>query len=112
MPKTRYTDDFKEKIVKEVLETGNMSLVARNHQISLTTVQQWVGNYKKYGSVSKKSTKIHTGSNNVLSKNNDYLKLEKENDMLKKLLGEKELENLILKDLVKKTNPHLLKKLK
>jgi transposase InsO family protein len=34
-----------------------------------------------------------------------------ENDQLKKLLGEKELENQILRDLLKKTNPLALKRL-
>ena len=113
MPRTKYTYNFKEKIVKEVMETGNMTLVARKHELSPTTIQQWVNNFKKYGVVSKKNAKINTTpSKSVLSNNNVYSKLEKENDMLKKLLGEKELDNLILKDLVKKTNPHSLKKLK
>lgn len=39
-------------------------------------------------------------------------KLSQENDHLKRLLGEKDLEIAILRDLVKKKNPHLLTKLK
>ena len=38
--------------------------------------------------------------------------LEEENDQLKKLLGEKDLEISILRDVLKKKNPHLLKRLK
>lgn len=38
--------------------------------------------------------------------------LVKENDQLKRLLGEKDLEIAILRDLIKKKNPHLLKSLK
>ena len=39
--------------------------------------------------------------------------LYQENDQLKKMLGDKELEiAMILKDLIKKKNPHLLTKLK
>jgi len=34
------------------------------------------------------------------------------NNQLKKLLGEKDLEIAILRDLLKKANPYLLKKLK
>ncbi|NUN88191.1 transposase, partial [Coprococcus comes] len=42
----------------------------------------------------------------------DSKQLSNENDQLKKLLGEKDLEIAILRDLIKKKNPHLLKKLK
>ena len=38
--------------------------------------------------------------------------LAQENDQLKRLLGEKDLEIAILRDLIKKKNPHLLKGLK
>ncbi|MFX3634445.1 MAG: hypothetical protein ACE3K5_16900 [Candidatus Pristimantibacillus sp.] len=38
--------------------------------------------------------------------------LVQENDQLKKLLGEQALEIAILRDLIKKKNPHLLTKLK
>jgi hypothetical protein len=38
--------------------------------------------------------------------------LSQENDQLKKLLGEQALEIAILCDLIKKKNPHLLKKWK
>lgn len=38
--------------------------------------------------------------------------LAQENDQLKRLLGEKDLEIAILRDLIKKKYPHLLKKWK
>ena len=37
----------------------------------------------------------------------DYAELAKENEKLKKLYAEQALERDILKDLLKKTNPHL-----
>ncbi|QYR20315.1 hypothetical protein KZ483_21200 [Paenibacillus sp. sptzw28] len=37
----------------------------------------------------------------------DYAQLERENEKLKKLFAEQALERDILKDLLKKTNPHL-----
>jgi len=43
---------------------------------------------------------VRIGSHNQSTK-----ALESENEKLKKLLGEKDLEIAILKDLVKKTNP-------
>jgi transposase len=42
----------------------------------------------------------------------DTKELTKENEKLKTRLGEKDLEIAILRDLIKKKNPHLLKKLK
>jgi len=42
----------------------------------------------------------------------DTKELAKENEKLKTLLGEKDLEIAILRDLIKKKNPHLLKNLK
>ncbi len=42
----------------------------------------------------------------------DAKELSKENERLKTLLGEKDLEIAILRDIIKKKNPHLLKKLK
>lgn len=40
----------------------------------------------------------------------DYCKLEEENERHKKILGERDLEVVILRDLVKKVNPHWPKK--
>ncbi|MFD1360824.1 hypothetical protein [Lentibacillus salinarum] len=42
----------------------------------------------------------------------DTKQLSSENDQLKQLLGEKDLEIAVLRDLIKKKNPYLLKKLK
>ena len=39
---TRYSEEFKMQIVKEVEETGNASLVARKHDIVPGTVTRWV----------------------------------------------------------------------
>jgi transposase len=67
-------------------------------------VNRWVKEYKegKYDNVSLgvDSTPLETK------------KLSQENDQLKKLLGEKDLEIAILRDLIKKKTPHLLKNLK
>lgn len=91
----RYTAEFKNQIVKEVKETGNASLVARKHDLVSGTVTRWVREAKK----SNGSTSSLKYSSN---KGNDAL--SKENEQLKKLLGEKDLELAILRDLLKKTN--------
>lgn len=95
-----YTAEQKEQILKEVDDTGNIALVARNHNIPATTINAWI---KKRNTSGKHSSARGPKSSNFNS--NIYNKeIEKENDQLKKLLGEKDLEIAILKDLLKKTN--------
>ncbi len=95
-----YTDEFKEQVLREVDETGNMTLVARNHNIPSTTVNTWMKRRKIIG---KGGSSRGPKSSNFNSDNSNKI-VEKENDTLKKLLGEKDLEIAILKDLLKKTN--------
>lgn len=91
----RYSAEFKNKIIKEAKETGNASLVARKHDLVAGTVTRWVRDSKKNNSA------INSDKYNS---NKDDTDLVKENDRLKKLLGEKDLELAILRDLLKKTN--------
>lgn len=95
-----FNQEFKEQIVKEVYETSNAALVARNHDLIPATVTRWVreaeGRSKDmYRSKSKQIQDPSLGKN---SKD-----LAKENEKLKKLLGEKDLQIAILEDLLKKT---------
>lgn len=87
----RYSEEFKRQIIKEVEEVGNASLVARKHDVVPGTVTRWV-----------RESKMVNITNNPL--NIDYstsFSLDKENEQLKKLLGEKDLEIAILKNLLK-----------
>jgi transposase-like protein len=95
-----YTAEQKEQILQEVDDTGNIALVARNHNIPSTTINTWIK--KRNTSVTHSSTRGPKSSNFNSSTYNK--EIEKENDQLKKLLGEKDLEIAILKDLLKKTN--------
>jgi transposase len=107
MKRKRYSQDFRMQVVKEALETGNASLVARRYEIHNGVVNRWV---REYQDQSGSST-----TNNLsepLQTKAELKKITQENDQLKKLLGEKELEIQILRDLLKKTNPHSLTKLK
>ncbi|TDT51970.1 transposase [Fonticella tunisiensis] len=94
--KRKFTPEFKEKLIKEAIETGNASLVARQYEISPSLLSRWVRQYK------------NPQNNNTLTKESkitshaDIKALEDENNTLKKLLGEKDLEIAILKDLLKK----------
>ena len=94
MQRKKYSDEFKQQIIKEAIETGNCSIVARKHNLIPSNVARWV--------------RTHSNGNNSASKNyypdKNSKELAKENEQLKKILGEKELEIAILRDRLKKTN--------
>lgn len=96
------------QVVKEALETGNSSLVARRNELNSGIVSRWVREYQDQTGSDSTGTSI---AEPLLNKS-EFKKITNENDQLKKLLGEKELEIQILRDLLKKTNPHSLIKLK
>lgn len=64
--------------------------MARRHEISPNTIQGWVKR--------SRNPKQTIASNNLVASK----EVEKENEQLKKILGEKDLEIAILKDLLKK----------
>lgn len=89
--------------MKEALETGNGAIVARRHDLSASMVNRWIREYRKYGEGAFKGS----GNSKVVNiTDKSYRKLEEENEHLKKILGEKDLEVAILRDLLKKQNPH------
>lgn len=81
----QYSSEFREKIVREARDTGNASLVARQHQLSASMVRRWVQE-------SLKQTAVET----------DTLSLVDENARLKQLLGERELQLTLLRELLQK----------
>jgi transposase len=101
MPVRKHSDEFKKQVVKEALETGNSSLVGRKYDISPSIVARWVR--------AEKPNPMKTMARKALQANPDLSEDPKEakkamdqNTQLKKLLGEKELEIEILRDLLKK----------
>jgi transposase len=94
----QYDPEFKEKVIKEAIETGNQSLVGRKYDLNKSLVSHWVRSYKGNGR-----------SGNGISKKEEMKKILQENQRLKNLLGEKDLEIAILQDLVKKTNRRIVK---
>ncbi|WP_010529239.1 transposase [Lentibacillus jeotgali] len=103
MRRTRYSEEFKMQAVKEAMDTEKPSVVARRYDLNANMVGRWVREYKngKFGNTDVASVP-----------DIDTKELSSENDHLKQLLGEKDLEIAVLRDLVKKQNPHLLKNLK
>ena len=82
-----YTSEFKEQILKECIETNRYNVVARKHNIPVTTVYTWI---KK-------------------DKNRNIIQNTKGQKALKKELADVKLENKILKELLKKTHQLWLK---
>jgi transposase-like protein len=75
-----YSKELREQVLKEVKETGNMALVARNHAIPYASVVSWVDSERRMPARMRKQ-EIKT---------------------LEARLRDAELENRILKELLKK----------
>lgn len=102
MPRNQYSDEFKEQIVKECRQVDNTALVARRHEISKSTVYSWIKKARKTGSVKS----LPKDEKKKLKETSQRLeKVSSENDQLKKLLAEKELELAILRDLRDQSDP-------
>lgn len=95
----KHTQEFKDQIVKEAIETNNAALVARQHNLAPNMLYRWIREYQN-----PSSKKSHQSAQPTAVSNNAIKSLETENLTLKKLLGEKDLQIAILEDLLKKTN--------
>ena len=87
--------------MKETMETGNAPVVARRHEVAPSLVARWAKRYKRYGTFYPQKGVPGTNGTGTPP---DYKRMAQENEQLKKLLGEKDLEIDILRDLLKKTN--------
>lgn len=100
MRRSKYSSEFKLQVVQEAKEVGNKAAVARRYEIHENLVRKWVKEFEEHPELA--------GQGDVPS-SLELKGLEQENDQLKRLLGEKDLEIAILRDLLKKKNPHLRK---
>ena len=107
MTKKQYAEGFKEQLIEECQEVQNVALVARRHGISPNTIHTWIRKFKKNGSVNplpkneaKRIFEIEERLKNV----------SKENNTLKKLLGEKELDILRPQREIRNKHPKRLAK--
>jgi transposase-like protein len=105
LKKKQYDLNFKKMVVAKGKEIGNMTAVARQHELDPKMVLRWARelNRKDLDQLDGKSIK----QSKFVPTAEDYAELAKENEKLKKLYAEQALERDILKDLLKKTNPHL-----
>lgn len=99
----RSTQEFKEMVLKEVNETNSVPQVARRHGISPKTIYNWQDKAKhkdwEMTEPSAKKTAVYTPTAQ------EFKELENENGKLKTILGEKDLEIAVLRDLLKKVQP-------
>ncbi|MCP8970935.1 transposase [Ectobacillus ponti] len=93
MRRSKYFKEFKIQVVQEAKEVGNKAAVAGRYEVHENLVKKWVKEFDEHSELAVQWYVLK--------------ELEQENDQLKRLLGEKDLEIAILRDLLKKKNPHL-----
>ena len=112
MQRKSYPKEFKEQIIREVEEIGSVHKVAKRNEIAPTTIYSWVKvkkkNHKAWDSTLEDAKRMAS----YIPSSKEFKDLESENTKLKELLGEKDLEIHILRDLIKKNNPGYRTKLK
>lgn len=112
MQRKSYPKEFKEQIIKEVEEIGSVHKVAKRHEIAPTTIYGWMKrkkiNHKAWDNTPDDAKRMAA----YIPSSKEFKEIESENSKLKELLGEKDLEIHILRDLLKKSNPGYLTKLK
>ncbi|NOU91974.1 transposase [Paenibacillus sp. LMG 31456] len=100
MKKKQYDLNFKKMVVAKGKEIGNMTAVARQHELDPKMALRWARelNRKDLDQLDGTSMKHQK----FVPTADDYAELMKENEKLKKLYAEQALERDILKDLLKK----------
>ena len=102
MTKRDYTQQFKEQILRECQEVGNVAVVARRHNISPNTIHTWKRKAKKTGS----TTPLPTDDLKRIRELEARLeKIGTENDRLKRIVAEKELQITIMEEMRDLKNP-------
>jgi putative transposase len=98
----KFTKEEKQKILEEAQSNGIKVTLAK-YDLFPATFYYWRKKFKVYG---------EEGLSHQVVKNHETLikKLEKENETLKMLLAEKELESRLKDELLKKKYPEMKKK--
>jgi transposase len=83
----RYTQEFKQSVVKEAMEVGNAAQVARRHDITANMVYRWMkqSKHQEFKQTRPEGKKVAPFTPSV----DEYRAIEEENDKLKRILGEK-----------------------
>ncbi|MCY9696393.1 MULTISPECIES: helix-turn-helix domain-containing protein [Paenibacillus] len=93
-------DEQRIKVAQEALSGTKLSYLARKYSVSPSTITNWVKFYKeRFGEESLPSVSERIEDSKRLQE------LETKMDTAIKLLGEKDLEIELLRELLKKSNP-------
>jgi transposase-like protein len=97
MPKKKIDviEDVKKQYVRMALESGRMTSIANKAGISRTTLRKWMDEYEEEVRDSMEMEGVNPSKDELLVKYEQAMKL----------LGEKELEVAMLKNLLKKCPP-------
>lgn len=95
----------KRELVAEVLMGYRTEFVARKYGMSPETLRRWVREYRDEEEVGELMVKKKEQAKQLIKDAAELKDLQKKYTEAMKLLGEKELENAILQDLLKKMNP-------
>lgn len=109
MQRRKFTSEFKQQVVQECIETGSTSVVGRKHDLNPNVIRRWVRQFEQDGAATpSKNTEAKGYVTREEHKQviTERAELALENEKLKKALGEQTLEVSILRDLLKKVNPH------
>ncbi|MDF2606262.1 MAG: hypothetical protein K0S34_452 [Bacillales bacterium] len=93
--------DVKKQYVRMALESGNAAFIARKVGVSSSTLNNWIAQFRE--EVEADMVKDGVGPLTSLSTKDD---LKKKYDQAMKLLGEKELEVAMLREMLKKKLPN------
>lgn len=99
LPNTEQFQELKKQFVREALEGGNTSFIARKHGLNPKTLGQWVREFRDEVE-EEMETKKSKPQMNPQQEDQD---VKKQLDQALKLIGKLQVENEILKDLLKKT---------
>lgn len=102
MSKQFRSEDFKQQILKECQEVGNVALVARRHDIATSTIHGWRRKAAQRGLIKALPREMQARLKEVESRLRDTAT---ENDKLKRIVAEKELELAILREMRDTLNP-------
>lgn len=102
MTKINRNEEFKQRILKECDEVGNVALVARRHNLSASTVHSWRRKAVKRGTVEPLPREASTRLREL---ENRLEKTATENATLKRIVADKELELAILREVRDLANP-------
>lgn len=109
MSTEKYEEDFKKKVAKEALQVGNNTAVGKKYNTSEGNVRSWIKKYYESPIEILAKNAIGTPLKGTVK---DLKDAKKKIDYYVKIIGEKELEIQVLKDLLKKLNVRLPQSMK